>query len=274
VAIGAASAVDPYVLNSVFPGVGAVDRYNEYPSRTQVAPALVGGETTRCILTLGDSHSANCAPSTYTATQARNHNLNVSNGGVYLLAGPLLGPSNGKVAPLIAGWNERLGDAMIVAGRCARSIMCGIGYGSTKVSDWAVGGAFNRDIGVACERFRRNGFTVDAVIWHAGPNDDAAGTTQASYATSLTSVINTIRGFLATTPILVTLCSNSVTPNVGIRAAQAGVWNSSAKIFAGIDEDGYSAINFQAPLPNHPSDTGCNNFATDYVTALIAAGAI
>jgi hypothetical protein len=273
---GVASDVDPYILQTNFPTFGTVARYDAYVGRTQVSPASLSG-TTKGILVIGDSMSANSVPTAYTPAQTGNLNLNVCNGGLYRAADPLLGASNGTGAPLIACYSTRLGDNLVAGGHCTNALMMSIAYGSTKIGDWGAAGVsgglgtFNQDIGVAYQRFVRNGLTIHGVIWHGGPNDVTAGTSQVVYAAQLNSMISTIRALLPSVPILVGLCSDPTAPNAAIRAAQSGVVNHASQIWAGVDSDAYAADHFQ---PGHFSDIGSAAVASDYVTQLVAAGVV
>jgi hypothetical protein len=273
---GITSGVDPYIIQTLFPTFGPVARYNAYVGRTQVSPASLSG-TTKGILLIGDSMSANSVPTAYTVTQAQNLNLNVCNGGLYRAADPLLGASNGTGVPLIACFGTRLGDNLVSGGHCTNAVIMSIAYGSTTVGDWSApdisgsSGTFNRDIAVAYQRFVRNGLAIHGVIWHGGPNDVTAGTSQAVYATQLNSVISTIRALLPSVPILVGLCTDNTAPNAAIRAAQSGVVNHASQIWEGVDTDAYTPDRFQ---PGHFSDLGSAAVASDYVTKLVTAGVV
>lgn len=271
-AIGVSSAVDPFEIGRTETLNAVVSFYNAYVNRTQVSPVQIA-ETIKGALFIGDSVIANSCPTAYTVTQAKNHNLNVLNGGLYVSADPLLGAGNGTAAPFIASPATRLGDLLITGAYCARAIIANNGAGGAMVQDWAVGGALNKNIGAAIKRFSAVGLPLNAVIWHAGPNDNSQGTSQASYTASLASVISTIQSFTAAT-ILIGVCSKaSGVANAGIVAAQTAAVNHASGVWAGVNSDAYVAGNFQAD-GSHLSDTGSAALATDYITQLHAAGVI
>jgi hypothetical protein len=269
---GIVSAADPFEIGRSEILNPNVFFYNGYISRTQVSPVQIA-EVCKGILCFGDSVIANSSPTAYTVTQAKNQNLNVLNGGLYVSADPLLGAGNGNGAPFIACSATRIGDNLITGAFCARSIMASHGAGGATVGDWAAGGALNKNIGAAIKRFQAVGLPLDAVIWHAGPNDNSQGTTQANYTTALASVISTIRAFTAAT-ILIGVCSkNAGVAASNVTAAQIAAVNHGNAVWAGVNSDAYVAGNFQAD-GTHMSDTGNAALATDYVTQLHTAGVI
>lgn len=270
---GALSAVDPFEMNQTDSLVGSIPFYNRYFVRTQVSPVQIA-ETIKGLLFIGDSMMANSSPSIYAVTQAKNHNLNVLNGGLYVSADPILGAGNGNNATFIASPTTQVGDLLISGGYCARSIIAAHGAAGAIVADWAVGGSLNKNIGAAIKRFAAVGLPLHGIIWHAGPNDGNLGTTQADYTTGLASVIATIRKYAAV-PILIGVTSRrSGITYSAVTSAQAAAVNSTAGIYAGVNSDAYNPATYIQPDGTHLSDIGSAAIAADYIPLLHAAGAI
>lgn len=270
--LGISTAQDPFTFATKEALNAVVPFYNNTNGKTPVSPVLAA-EVTKGILFIGDSVIANSSPTAYTVTQAKNQNLNILNGGLYASSDPLLGAGNGTTAPFIASSVTRMGDNIITGGFAARVMLADIGAGGALVQDWAPGGGLYTNILVAFNRFAALGLPFNGIVFHAGPNDNTQGTSQANYAASLASMIAYIRTFTAV-PVLIGVCSKANFVNSsGIEAAQTAAVNHPNNVWVGVNSDAYSNPNFQAD-GTHLSDTGSAQMATDYVTQLHAAGVI
>lgn len=276
---GIAPAADPYPLgqhftsNDLAPTTSIPNYNNGTAGRVAIGPGLVGGQTTACVMIIGDSVSALSSPAVYTVTQSLNHNLNPIDGGIYQTKDPILGPSGGW-GNGVSGVAAPLGDNLITAGvGIQRAIMLPGGVGSTTVADWAPGGFLNQNIGTMARRMAVAGIPLNAVIWLAGPNDNIGGTSQTAYAASLAAMIGTIRTYWpsVSVPILICVCSKASGVNsAAVENAQIGAVNHAAGIWAGVNSDAYAADHFQDGT--HFSTIGRDAWAADIVPLLHATG--
>lgn len=255
------SAPDPYVMQSNSP---LSNESYDYSGLTQVSPVFVGGESTCVIIGFGDSTISNTVNATYSPTNgSKVQSLSIGNGGVYLASDPQLG------APLTASSGSllfRLGDKLISNGTYARVIFCLIGLNSAKIADWATGGVLNYRIPIAAKRLAAVGLTPNFVLCQIGANDTVAGTSQAAYAASLQSAIDSFRAAGVSGPFLTALSTyTSGSTSSAIRAAQAGVTNTGASVYDGPDLD---TITTDRHDGTHFDATGRNSAADLWITKM------
>lgn len=271
--IGVAVAnANPYPLGQYYNSVGPVFPYSSTAGFNPVVPSSIVG-TKKVIVIIGDSIPANSGPTLYTITQSKNYQVNVLNGAIYQASDPAFSASNGYAAPYFSSVAGPLGDNIITGTYATNAIILDNGMGSAVVADWAVGGGLNQNIGTIAARLSNLGLTPDAWIWHAGPNDTNVGTSQGAYTASLNSVISTIRGYYASVPILVGVCSyNGVTTSANVTNAQTAAPSAPSKIYAGVNSDAFPGADFATG--GHFAPAGRTAWAAGYITQLAAAGAI
>lgn len=268
---GALQNSAPYALGQYYNGIGPIYPYNSTSLVTRKNYSVVSG-TKKNIVIIGDSVPANSGPSLYTVTQANNLNGNISDGAVYTGSDPTLGASNGSVSPYFSSVCGPLGDNLISGGYCTNAVIWPNGMGGSVVADWATG-TLNQNIGVMSARLSILGITPDAWIWHAGPNDTNAGTTQQQYTDRLAIVIATIRIYWPSVPILIGVCTQAAgVQSVPIQNAQIAAVNNPAGIWAGVNSDAFPMGDFQDGT--HFNPTGRAAWASSAITQLHSAGAI
>lgn len=231
------SVPDPYILPEL----------TNYPfgnkafgDKVQTTSALVGGETTAVILTLGDSLMSNTVNSLYVPVQARNHNFNVYNGGCYISKEPLLGCQINAALYNSGCWFTRAADNLITNGVYQRVIHVPIAVGGSVLADWATGGSVNGRILPAYRRVLANIGDLTAVYIMLGANDRT--TTQTDATNSLNSIINTIRNCGITCKIFVAKHSIFGLVTVpAVQAAQVSVLSTVNLIYPGGDADTLTA---------------------------------
>lgn len=227
------SSPDPYILPEL---TGYPFGNKAYGDKVQVSSALVGGENTAVILTLGDSLMSNIVSSTYSPTQAKNHNFNVYNGGCYVSKEPLLGCQINGAQYLSGNFFTRVADTLITNGTYQRVIHVPIAVGGSLLADYADGGSVNGRILPAYKRVKANVGELTAVFIMLGAND--YGTNQTSATLSLNSIISTIRNCGITCNIFVARHTIfGLVANPAVQAAQVSVLNSTTKIYSGGDMD-------------------------------------
>lgn len=259
------SAPDPYVL----PELTNYPFGNKaYGSKVQVSSALVGGETTAVILTLGDSLMSNIVNSIYTPTQTKNHNFNVYNGGCYVSKEPLLGCQINGALYDSGNFFTRVADTLITNGIYQRVIHVPIAVGGSVLADYAEGGSVNGRILPAYRRVLANIGDLTAVYIMLGAND--YGTNQTNATLSLNSIISTIRNCGITCNIFVARHTIfGLITNPAVQAAQVSVLNSGTKIYSGGDMDSItSAANYWDNT--HYNSAGAIQAAALAVTAITA----
>jgi lysophospholipase L1-like esterase len=86
---------------------------------------------------------------------------------------------------------------------------------------------------------RQQQLDVDAVVWHQGETESWSGGDAAAYTVNLRRWIASVRALGIKAPIFVCLTSRDGQGviNPAIRQAQASVWNSQQRVFAGADTD-------------------------------------
>jgi lysophospholipase L1-like esterase len=118
-------------------------------------------------------------------------------------------------------------------------VVAAIAQGSSAVADWIPGGVHARRLPEVLKALRSQQLEVDAVVWHQGETEAWIGSDTAAYAANLRLWIASVRALSIDAPIYVCLTSRDGQGviNPGIRQAQASVWNSQERVFAGPDTD-------------------------------------
>lgn len=154
--------------------------------------------------------------------------------GVFRLEDPMPGASGtgGSPWPHWATLQQRArpGSQLVVAA---------IAQGSSAVADWIPGGVHAQRLPEVLKALRSQQLDVDAVVWHQGETEAWSGGDAAAYAANLRRWIASVRALGIEAPIYVCLTSRDSQGviNPAIRQAQASVWNSQERVFAGADTD-------------------------------------
>jgi hypothetical protein len=279
-AAGGRATNDPYLMPEISASGSQISGFRNTNGRTQVDCTLSATDTNLVLVTLGQSTMAANAPTAYVPTNAKVHTYNPYDGGCYVSRDPQLGSSQVAMPNMIIGPGHvfgRIGDKLISAGPATRVIGANIAIDATFVADWAAGGSVNGRIGVLANRLKSAPFGiggVSAVLWQQGESDCVAGTSQASYAASLASVIATLRNAGFTAPIFIahtTWVSGSTCPST-VGAAQDAAVNHGAGIWAGPNSDSLGAGS-RLSDNIHFSDAGNDSLAALWQAALHAYGA-
>jgi hypothetical protein len=276
---GGVSAPDPFILgdpNKVvagYPGNGAVD-YGDTNGRSFRNTAPDPTKKTLVLIVAGQSNWTTVVPTFYTATNTANiDNMNIFDGALYSITGPLLGSSqytvnNGNIS-------VRVADTLITNGKFDRVILVPIAVGSSTIADWTTGGLSNRPT-VAMKRLAARGITPGmtgvtfAFLWGQGEGD--AATTQANYAAGLTSLISATNaaGFSGRYFICKETWSAGAAASA-VQAAQVAAVNGTT-VFSGGNLDALTGANRQADN-THFSDAGAAAVASAVVSAMAVSGA-
>lgn len=165
-------------------------------------------------------------------------NFNVFDGNMYDCNGPLLGTTYAFNLGLGPGnVAVRVADQLVTRGKFNRVIIVSLAVGSTLVAQWATGDLSNK-ASIAMLRLAARGITPGmagttwACVMGVGEVDFANGTTQAAYAASGNTFINTMTA-LGITRIFWDRESDVGQTNNAIRSAQASLWNGTTVFNAG-----------------------------------------
>lgn len=260
----AASLSDPYHIEwNLYPGStipGAVRVVNTN-SRTFVNWRTVALADTIVAIIIGQSLYADTCQDTYTPTQARNLNFNISDGGCYVPAIPCLG-CNVDGTTNQGNLFTRLGDNLIGAAKCTQFIACHMAIGGTTVAEWAntvTPPHLGETIPVMARRLADAGLTATHILWGQGESDTLAGTSHNSYEASLNQVIQLFRNAGINAPFYVnieTLISGNISTE--IQLAQMNVVNGTTV---------KQGANFDAGIPAAQRYDGTHLNATGAATA-------
>jgi hypothetical protein len=150
-----------------------------------------------------------------------------------------------------------MADKLIADGKYTDVVPVPVGIGATLVHDWATNVTLFQRIVVAARRAAALGLPVTAFLWMQGELDAANGTSQASYAADLATLIAIPRSLGFNSPWLIGKCTwQAGAASAAVQAAQAGIVNGT-NIFAGANTDTLTgtAVNRQADN-THLSDAG------------------
>lgn len=154
--------------------------------------------------------------------------------GVLRLEDPLPGASGpgGSPWPHWAALQQRArpGSQVVVAA---------IAQGSSAVADWIAGGVHAQRLPAVLKALRSQQLAADSVVWHQGETEAWSSDDAAAYEANLRRWIASVRALGINAPIYVCLTSRDGQGviNPAIRQAQASVWNSQERVFAGADTD-------------------------------------
>lgn len=226
----ATSRSDPFTL----PDIATLPGNYNVVSKSIVNPRLIASENTAVFVVAGQSNAANSGDTPYTPTNAKVHNLNVSNGALYAAADPLVGCSN-AVSGVYGNMFTRMADKLVTAGKYQRVILIPIALGGTSIDTWKTI-LFGR-INVAFRRAAAQGYTVTALLWQQGEADTDLATTQAAYTASFNAMRSKLDDVALTTPWLLakSTYSNGAT-STPIRSAVSGLINGTT-LLTGPDTD-------------------------------------
>ena len=183
------------------------------------------------LLVVGQSNAANHGKP---RGRAGSGSYAISPEGVFRLEDPLPGASGpgGSPWPHWAALQQRArpGSQVVVAA---------IAQGSSTVADWIPGGVHAQRLPDVLKALRSQQLAVDAVVWHQGETEAWSGGDADAYAANLRRWIASVREQGIKAPIYVCLTSRDGQGviNPAIRQAQASVWNSQERVFAGPDTD-------------------------------------
>jgi len=139
---------------------------------------------TACILTFGQSNSANYGQGSY---HCRNAVYEYFKGEVYKVSEPLRG-ANGNGCSV---WT-RFSDMLIDSGLYQRVVILPIGIGSTSVYCWSEG-ACNEKLRETLQYIEKDSIKITHVIWHQGEADNIENTPKEVYKTRLKKIFSQIR---------------------------------------------------------------------------------
>ncbi len=226
------TVIDPYIITE-FPV--QIAGLSNAAGRTQESPVIGAG--TAIIVTLGQSNIANNALGTYTVTNSTAQNMSVYDGGIYLCADPVLGPSGPGGTSGSSSPNCAIADELITNGVYSRVIMVPIAINGTLAADWN-GASLASRITVAMRRLSVLGVMPTYILWHQGEQDNFAGTSGPAYTASVQAVATQFRNLGYTGPFFVaTETYDGVGNSATIQTAQANAVSSPLHIVAGADWD-------------------------------------
>lgn len=260
-AISGVSAPDPFIISDKL-AIGGGNPLTRYyiSGRTPVSKVLAAERTAVLIGGPSQSNQSNTiVTSSYTVSQAKNHNFCIDNGGLYSSVDPLLGCTDAT-----ANHFTRLGDKIIADGYVARSILAPMAFNGSRSSEWAAGGICNPMIKAMIRRLNSAGLlsaTFVFALMQLGETDNLVGTSGATFTANVRSAISTMQaemtaaGFPNKLKVFVaqTTWLNGVT-SAAIRTAQAGLVDN-VTYFSGPDTDTLDNTNRDATFA-HWNDTG------------------
>ena len=260
---GAGGGVDPYIITEF---VGQIAGDGNASGRTQESSAIGAG--TAIIVTVGQSNIANNALGTYTVSNATAQNLSIYDGGIYLCADPVLGPSGPGGTSGSSSPNCAIADSLITNSVYSRVIMVPIGINGTLAADWN-GAVLSSRITVAMRRLAALGVSPTQIMWHQGEQDNFAGTSGAAYTASVQAVATQFRNLGYTGPFFVATetydgSGNSAT----IQTAQANAVSSPLHIVAGANWDSLTGSTNRQPGGPHLTQVGSAAAAALDVTVI------
>ncbi|MCP9849788.1 sialate O-acetylesterase [Cyanobium sp. Morenito 9A2] len=176
--------------------------------------------------------------------------------GLHRLVDPLPGSSGTGGSP----WS-RWAALRQLADPGQQVVVASIAQGSSQVVDWINVGAHSQRLPALHAQLKRQGLSVDALVWHQGETEAWGGDDPKAYAAHLGAWLASVRRLGIQAPIFVCQTSRDGqgVVNPAIRAAQASVWDARAGIYAGADTDSLGAA-FRSDGV-HFNDKGLEAFA-------------
>lgn len=269
---GGISPPDPYIVSDNFTGIS----YKKTDGLSLRSQTTDPSKKTLVLLTDGQSLGANVTPTAFVPTNSTVvDQLNLYDGAIYSIAGPLLGTTLNTTigSPGYGNIFVRVADTLVTNGKFDRVIIACANIGSTTAAMHATGGIHANRFSVAMARLAARGIVPGATgvtfaaVFDIGEDDLSLGTSQASMTASLNSVISNLQATGFNGRIFIPLESGLSQTSNNVRSAQAAVVTGNVK--AGGDFD---AITGRADGV-HWNDTGAANAAAALVTAMAASGA-
>lgn len=261
------SPPDPYVLSDSWTGISFKQTAGLTPRLTPINPAK---KTAVCIVT-GQSLLSNVVPSLRPPTNAGViDQLNIYDGALYNILGPLLGSTLSSNGGNVATW---VADGLI-SGGFDRVILVCTNVGSTTIAQWATGNMSDR-FPVAMRRLAARGITPGMTgvtflnILAQGNEDLSQGTSGAAYSASLATYIANTRAVMTSGKVFICLDSGAGQTSNVIRTAQASAVNGTT-VFSGGDIDSSTIDTLDGV---HPSDAGAPTMGAIINAAIHASGA-
>lgn len=281
--LSAVSLPDPFMLSDSHGVIGitaGVTGYRDTKSRSVRSPVVNPAVKTLVLISSGQSLLTNVVPTLIVPTNASViDNMNVYDGALYDVAGPLLGVTyaSSLVPPLGPGnVLVNLADTLITNGKFDRVILAPVSIGGTAVSQWGdVGGLHSNRFQVAMLRLASMGVTPGmtgvtfANLFADGHQDLALGTSQASWEASFGAYAANVVATGFNGRIFVCSESGSGQTSNAVRSAQAAV-RDGVTVFDGGDID---SATIGTSDGTHPSDAGASTMATIIYNAMVASGA-
>ena len=188
------SAPDPFYMPDT--GNGSFPAWKRTNNKTPASAALNGCLRNIILLVVGQSQLCNVNPTAYAPTNiTKINNFNVLDEACYQATGSLLGCSNYNATTEYGNPATRVADLLITNNICDIVWLITPAIGGTAVAEWDTGSCSQR-IAVAVARLAARGIAasqISGVLWGQGESDKDAGTSQASYQASLSSVISKSR---------------------------------------------------------------------------------
>lgn len=244
---------------------------NDTSGRTPVSAYIVPGQRTMVVLAVEQSLGANFSGTSYTAVNSLAQQWSIHDRLIYPAKDPLLGPEILSSAGLGDGnyWSRTADKVATAATKYDRVIVANISIGGTKIADWAPGGVWNRRLVETVSALNNQFGAITMIHVGIGETDGTAGTSQAAWQASFTSMVTSIRAAGSNAHIFVAQETyQGGTANSTIRAAQAAVVDN-VTIFAGEDIDPPVIPDAERNADRtHMNATGADHRAT-LVTSLI-----
>lgn len=272
-----ASLPDPFLLDeSVNPAPPTVT-YRDTKGLTLRSKSIDPTKKTLVFICAGQSLRMNINPTLYLPTNsAVVDNLNIYDGAIYNIAGPLLGTSTLTTSPFGPGnLCARVADLFVTNGRFDRVIIVPIAVGGTSLALWATGPLASR-IPVAVRRLAAAGITpatpgvTFAIEMGIGEADYAIGTTQASFAASWATVVANAQAAGFAGRFFMPRETNANDTTSGTVLAQQAVVDNVTTFASGNINTIQLAQRLDA---QHLNDAGAAAAATLIYNAMVASGA-
>lgn len=271
---GGASLPDPFLVSDNFTGLSYKSTSGLSIRSTTINTSLKN----LVLLVGGQSLSANVCPTAFTPVNSTAvDQMNLYDGGIYSIAGPLLGATLNTASAGSPGYGNiitRVADTLVTNGKFDRVIIVCASVGSTTASMWGdTGGVHANRLPVAMLRLASRGIVPGmtgvtfACIFDLGEQDLANGTSQASMTASLNSFVSTLQGTGFNGRIFIPLESAQGASSNNVRSAQAAVLGGNVKSGGDFDAIGNRVDG------THWNDTGAASAAAALVTAMGNSGA-
>lgn len=185
-------------------------------------------------VTCGQSNAANYyAPLNTTAPDDRVNCRGITSANPWRLA---IDPQPSADGALSSVW-PKLGD-LVVANTTYPVGFVSVAMGNTTVAQWAPGTSNSLNLRAALKMFPADG--IKSILWHQGENDASFGTSQASYVSGLTAVIEQSRidaGWNIPWGIATTVTHPNEATGAGVMAGQTYMAENYLGCYLGANTD-------------------------------------